>query len=90
MNPKKAEVLETYDRSARVHDAALRRGLAIATHPEQYGWRKSLLTAAVVIPLTGISAVLTDLNRALVARSDDEAWSLQLPPDEAKGEDGGG
>jgi len=43
VNPKKAEVLETYDRSARVHDAALRR-----------------------------------------------AWSLQLPPDEAKGEGGGG
>lgn len=90
MNPKKAEVLETYDRSARVHDAALRRDLTIVTHPEQYGWRKSLLTAVVVIPLTGISAVLTDLNRALVARSDDEAWSLQLPPEEKKGEDGGG
>lgn len=80
MNPKKAKVLETLDESARVHDASLRRGVDIATHPGDHGWRKSLLTAAVVVPLTGVSAMLTDLSRILVSHSDDEAWDRQTPP----------
>jgi hypothetical protein len=81
MNPEKAKVLATLDASARVHDASLHRSLDVVAHPAQHGWRKSLLTAAVVVPMTGISAVLTDLSRALIARSDDEAWGRQLPPD---------
>ena len=81
MNPKKAKVLETLDESARVHDVSLRRSVDIATHPTEHGWRKSLLTAAVVVPLTGVSAMLTDLSRVLVAHSDDEAWDRQAPPD---------
>ena len=81
MNPEKAKMLATLDASARVHDASLHRSLDVAAHPGQHGWRKSLLTAAVVVPLTGISAVLTDLSRAFIAHSDDEAWGRQLPPD---------
>ena len=81
MNPEKAKVLATLDESARVHDASLRRSLDVVAHPDQHGWRTSLLTAAGVVPLTGISAVLTDLSRAFIARSDDEAWGRQLPPD---------
>lgn len=81
MNPEKAKMLATLDESARVHDASLHRSLDVVAHPEQHGWRKSFLTAAVVVPLTGISAVLTDLSRAFIARSDDEAWGRQLPPD---------
>lgn len=85
MNERKAKVLETLDESVRVHDESLRRSLDVAAHPETHGWRKSLLTAAVVVPLTGISAVLADLSRALVARSDDDAWergSTTDPPKE--------
>ena len=81
MNAKKAKVLETLDESARVHDISLRRSVDIATNPAEHGWRKSLLTAAVVVPLTGVSAMLTDLSRVLVAHSDDEAWDRQAPPD---------
>ena len=81
MNPKKAKVLETLDNSAHVHDTSLRRSLNIAAHPEEHGWRRSLLTAAIVVPLTGISAVLTDFSRVLIARSDDEAWDRAEPPD---------
>jgi len=81
VNPKKAKVLETLDESARVHDFSLRRSVDIATHPGEHGWRKSLLTAAVVVPLTGVSAMITDLSRVLVAHSDDEAWDRQTPPD---------
>ena len=80
MNPEKAKMLATLDESARVHDASLHRSLNVVAHPEQYGWRKSILTAAVVVPLTGISAVLTDLSRAFIAHSDDAAWGRQLPP----------
>jgi len=74
MNQKKAKMLESLDESARVHDTSIQRSLNIAAHPEQHGWRRSLLTAAVVVPLTGISAMLTDFSRILVAHSDDEAW----------------
>jgi len=81
MNPEKAKMLATLDESARVHDASLHRSLAVVAHPERHGWRKSFLTAVVVVPLTGISAVLTDLSRAFIAHSDDEAWERQLPPD---------
>jgi hypothetical protein len=80
MNPEKARILATLDESARVHDASLRRSLDVVAHPEKHGWRKSVLTAAVVVPLTGISAVLTDLSRAFIAHSDDAAWGRQLPP----------
>jgi len=79
MNPEKAKMLATLDASARVHDASLHRSLSVAANPGQHGWRKSFLTAAVVVPLTGISAVLTDLSRAFIALSDDDAWGRQLP-----------
>ena len=90
MNPKKAKMLETLDESARVHDQSLQRSLDIAAHPEQHGWRKSMLTAAVVVPLTGISAMLNDLSRVLVSHSDDEAWDRPSPPGTAEEGDGDG
>jgi hypothetical protein len=80
MNSRKQSVLDTLDDAAKVHDESLKRSLDVVAHPEQHGWRTSILTAAVVLPLTGISAVFTDLSRVLVARSDDDAWSRALPP----------
>jgi hypothetical protein len=83
MAMSKAKVLETLDESARVHDVSLAKNLDIAAHPEQHGWRRSLLTAFVVVPLTGISATLNDLARVCVAHSDDNAWGqgeLPSPP----------
>jgi hypothetical protein len=85
MNSKKQDVLNTLDDAARVHDDSLQRSMNVVAHPEQFGWRKSILTAAVVVPLTGISAVLTDLSRVLVARSDDDAWTRSLPPGTSAG-----
>lgn len=79
MNQNKAKVLEILDRTAAVHDASLKRSADIVTNPGTHGWEKSLLTAAVVVPLTGVSAVLTDLSRVLIARSDDDAWD-RVPP----------
>jgi hypothetical protein len=80
MNSRKLDVLNTLDDAAKVHDESLERSMNVITHPEQFGWRQSILTAAVVVPLTGLSAVLTDLSRVMVARSDDDAWSRHLPP----------
>src|SRR5690348_18337002 len=79
MNEKKAQVLEKLEESARVHDTSLRHSIDIAAHPEEHGWRKSLLTAMIVVPLTGLSAILTDINRILVSHSDDEAWDRSPP-----------
>ena len=74
MHPKKAEMLQRLEEASRVHDAALERSLNVVTNPGQFGWERSILTAAVVVPLTGVSAVLNDLSRALLSRSDDSAW----------------
>jgi hypothetical protein len=79
MNTSKAKVLEVLDQSARVHDASLERGVDVMRHPELHGWRRSLLTAAIVLPLTAVSATLTDLARVCVARSDDDAWDQDDP-----------
>ena len=82
MNPNKVDVLKKLDEAARVHDAALEQSLNVVTNPGQFGWRKSLLTAAVVVPLTGVSAVLTDMSRVLLSRSDDDVWERKPPPAE--------
>jgi len=82
MHPKKEEVLKQLDEVSRIHDAALRRSVDIAVHPESFGWRKSLLTAAVVVPVTCASAIATDLTEFFLRRTDDEAWDRgTTPPD---------
>ncbi|MGH9885771.1 MAG: hypothetical protein ACREBE_09595 [bacterium] len=80
MHPKKADMLQRLEDASRVHDAALERSLNVVTNPGEFGWQRSILTAAVVVPLTGVSAVLTDLSRALLARSDDSAWDHGTTP----------
>ncbi|HTE46764.1 MAG TPA: hypothetical protein VK636_16040 [Gemmatimonadaceae bacterium] len=80
MHPKKAEMLKRLDETSRVHDAALQRSVNVVTNPREFGWEKSVLTALVVVPLTGVSAVLTDLSHALLSRSDDSAWDHGSSP----------
>jgi hypothetical protein len=89
MNPRKAQLLRLLDETAQVHDTSIRRSVNIAAHPGTHGWQTSLLTAAVVVPLTGVSAVLTDLSRMLIARSDDAAWERSLPPSVHERDSGG-
>ena len=83
MHPKKEEMLKNLDNVSRIHDASLKRSLDIAIHPERFGWRTSLLTAAIVVPVTDVSAMLTDVNRFLLKRSDDEAWDRGSPPSDS-------
>jgi hypothetical protein len=80
MHPKKAELLKRLDETSRLHDVSLRRSVDIAVHPDRHGWRTSLLTAAIVVPLTGVSAVFADVTRVLLSRSDDEAWERGTTP----------
>ena len=80
MHPKKAEMLKRLEETSRVCDAALERSFNVVTNPSEFGWERSLLTAAVVVPLTGVSAVLTDLSHALLSRSDDSAWDYGGAP----------
>jgi hypothetical protein len=80
MHPKKAEMLARLEETSRVHDAALERSMNVVKNPSAFGWEKSILTAAVVVPLTGVSAILTDLSHALLSRSDDSAWDAGKPP----------
>jgi hypothetical protein len=88
MNPKKLKLLEMLEETSRIHDASLKRSINIALHPEEHGWEKSLLTAAIVVPVTGFSAILNDVNRALLARSDDAAWDRHSPPQDPTPEGG--
>ena len=87
MHPKKAEMLSRLEDTSRIHDAALERSFNVVRNPGEYGWEKSILTAAVVVPLTGVSAILTDLSHALLSRTDDAAWDYGSPPPPAKTED---
>ena len=80
MHPKKAETLKRFEETSRVIDAALERSFNVVTHPGQFGWERSLLTAAVVVPLTGVMGVLNDLSHVLLSRSDDSAWDSGSPP----------
>jgi len=80
MHEKKAEMLKRLEETSRVHDAALERSVNVITNPGEFGWQRSILTAAVVVPLTGVSAVLTDLSRAILSHSDDSAWDYGSPP----------
>ena len=83
MHPKKEEMLKKLEDVSRIHDASLKRSLDIALHPERFGWRTSLLTAAIVVPVTGMSAMLTDASQFLLKRSDDEAWDRGSPPSDS-------
>jgi hypothetical protein len=90
VHPKKAEMLSRLEDASRVHDAALGRSFNVVKNPGEFGWEKSILTAVVVVPLTGVSAILTDLSHTLLSRSDDSAWDHGNPPpattDEAPGD----
>ena len=91
MHPKKAEALSQLEETSCVCDAALERSFNVVKNPGEYGWEKSILTAAVVVPLTGVSAMLTDLSHALLSRTDDAAWDYGSPPpaktDDTPGDD---
>jgi hypothetical protein len=79
MHPKKAEMLRKLEEASRVHTAALERSREVVTNPGTFGWRRSILTAAVVVPLTGLSAVVSDVSHILIAHSDDDAWDRGDP-----------
>jgi hypothetical protein len=80
MHPKKAEMLRKLEEASRVHTAALARSREVVSNPGTFGWRRSILTAAVVVPLTGLSAVVSDVSHILIAHSDDDAWDRGDPP----------
>lgn len=74
MHPMKAKALDKVAEISRIQDASLQDGLRVATNPQTYGWTGSLVAAAVMLPLTGLSAVITDVTQVMIARSSDETW----------------
>ncbi len=81
MHHRKASLLRRLDEVTRRQDATMRTGLGIVSRPSQHGWVASLATAAVILPLTGVSALSADLAYVLLARSDDAVWDRLEPPD---------
>ncbi|HEU5186621.1 MAG TPA: hypothetical protein VFU01_18760 [Gemmatimonadaceae bacterium] len=74
MHPMKAKALDKVAEISRIQDASLQGGLRVATNPQTYGWIGSLVAAAVMLPLTGLSAVITDVSQVMIARSSAETW----------------
>ena len=72
MDEFQAQYLEALDASARAQEALIDRANGILRNPKQHGW-ETLGRAAVVLPLAGIAAALTELQRALVTGSLDGA-----------------
>jgi hypothetical protein len=86
MRPKKAELLAGTEQVSRAYDGMLHQAIHAVRHPQQYGWRGSLATAALGLPLMGIGAVLSDLSCVLLACSADTTWERAFPE---SGEGGG-
>ena len=80
MHPQKAKILAGLLELARMKDEMLNDGLAVVRAPDQYGWTGSLLTATVMLPLTGLGAVFNDLSIILVSRTPDATWEKAFPP----------
>lgn len=71
MDDFQARYIEALDASARAQETLISRAHDILRNPEQYGWATSA-RAAAVLPLAGIGAALTQLQRALVTGSLEE------------------
>lgn len=68
MDDFQTQYLEALDASARAQETLLDRARTILQNPKQHGW-ETTARAAVVLPLVGIGAALTELQRALVSGS---------------------
>jgi hypothetical protein len=79
MHPKRAEALRSVKRVSRAYDESLRQGVRTITHPRENGWRASLLTLAVFLPLTVVSATLIDASEIMLRTSGDEPWDRAFP-----------
>ena len=80
MHPQKAKILAGLLELAHMKDEMLKDGLAVVRAPDRYGWSGSLVTATVMLPLTGLGAVLTDLSIILASRTPDATWEKAFPP----------
>ena len=80
MHPQKAKILAGLLELARMKDEMLNDGLAVVRAPDQYGRTGSLLTATVMLLLTGLGAVFNDLSIILVSRTPDATWEKAFPP----------
>jgi hypothetical protein len=74
MHSQKAKVLAQLLELARMKDEMLQQGLSVVRAPDQYGWSGALLTATVMLPLTGLGAVLNDLSIILASHTPDATW----------------
>lgn len=79
MHPQKAKLLAQLEELSRLKDETLKEGLAVACAPGRYGWVGSLVTATVMLPLTGLGAVFTDVSIILAAHSADATWEKAFP-----------
>lgn len=68
MDDFRTQYLEALDATARAQETLIDRAHGVLRNPEQYGW-ETTARAAAALPLAGIGAALTDLQRLLVAGS---------------------
>ena len=68
MDDFQTQYLEALDATARAQETLIDRAHTVLRNPKQYGWETSA-RAAVVLPLVGIGAALTELQRVLVTGS---------------------
>ena len=68
MDDFRAQYLEALDATARAQETLIERAHTVLRDPKQYGWETSA-RAAAALPLAGIGAALTELQRVLVTGS---------------------
>jgi hypothetical protein len=79
LHPKRAEALRSVERVSRAYDESLRREVRTIMHPQEHGWKASLITLAVFLPLTVVSATVVDVSEMMLRRSSDEPWERAFP-----------
>ena len=81
MHPMKAKYLTKTAEMLRMEDETLQLGVKVATRPREYGWTGSLIAIGVMLPLVGVSALMTEATYFMMARSSDEMWDrIPQPP----------
>lgn len=64
----RAQYLEALDATARAQQALIDRAHTVLRDPKQHSWEESA-RAAATLPLAGLGAALTELQRAFVTGS---------------------
>lgn len=85
----RAELLAKIEASSRLQEDLLRRSLEIVRRPGTFGWRASLASGTMAVPLGAVALALHDLTYILAARGGSTPKDASPSPSSTSGADPG-